>query len=164
MGLFPVGLGISRSTQEETQAAIVARSIFHHLRDPLGGARAGQRAIQIAGDPTNAASYIFLPFQRTSTNPQVIYLAYSNVNSGGASLLRPVQSSAIGNNTNAASAPSWYARGQAGQVLMAQVIVRPILAVTSAAGITQRVDVMVESPGNAPWTNREQFFFSGVIH
>ena len=62
MGLFPLGLDMSRETHEETQAALIAQSILGDLRDDyqLGGTSHTNRRILVTRQIDLAAGTINL--------------------------------------------------------------------------------------------------------
>ncbi len=172
MGLFPLGLDMSRETHEETQAALIAQSIFGDLRDDYqaGGTSQTNRRIlvnnriELAGGMTNFA-------MGTNTPINVLYLGFTNhtisatANPGesaaGALVLRPALSART-TSTNLASAPDWFQRGSNGLTAVARVAVSSTFRLADA-NLPQisSLDIMVETPGNVPATNRTQYGFQG---
>ena len=81
IALFPLGLGMSKESYEETQAALIAQTILADLQD--GGTGSGtlgsSRFIQIGGnsDPKSASNYMSINFNTASTIN--IYLAYNQI-------------------------------------------------------------------------------------
>lgn len=171
MGLFPLGLDMSRETHEETQAALIAQSIFGDLRDNFGGGTnlTNRRVlftsqIDLSNGMTNFAI-------GTNAPTNVLYLGFgsyaisstnTNEPSGtGALVLRPLVSVSA-SNTNPASAPLWFRNGSNGLVAVARVVAVSSfrLANPNLPEITS-LDIFVETPGTIGTSNRTQHGFSG---
>jgi len=161
IALFPLGLNMSKESYEATQAALIAQSILADLRDQ--NSSTSGKLIQKSG--TNAmanANYEIIPMTGTSgpLADRYIYLAYDqqirNDSSNNPIMLRPSLSS-----TNELP---WFTKGTNGPIVLVKVSIKNTFRM-SATGKSnpQRVDVTVESPANAPATNRVQYIFSGVI-
>jgi len=171
MGLFPLGLDMSRETHEETQAALIAQSILGDLRDDYqaGGTSQTNRRIlvtnriDLAGGMTNFAV-------GTNTPTNVLYLGFTNhtinatANPGesgaGALVLRPALSAQT-TSTNLASAPVWFQNGSNGLAAVARVIATSTFRLADTTPQISSLDIMVETPGNVPATNRTQYGFRG---
>jgi len=171
MGLFPLGLDMSRETHEETQAALIAQSILGDLRDDYqaGGTSQTNRrvlvtnAINLANAMTNFAV-------GTNTPINVLYLGFTNhtissANTGettysGALVLRPAMSAQT-TSTNLASAPIWFQNGSNGLAAVARVIATSTFRLADTNPQISSLDIMVETPGNVPATNRTQYGFRG---
>ena len=171
MGLFPLGLDMSRETHEETQAALIAQSILGDMRDDYqaGGTSQTNRrilvtnTINLANAMTNFA---------VGTNPpiNVLYLGFTNhtinatANPGesaaGALVLRPAMSAQT-TSTNLASAPIWFQNGSNGLAAVARVIATSTFRLVDTIPQISSLDIMVETPGNIPATNRTQYGFRG---
>jgi hypothetical protein len=171
MGLFPLGLDMSRETHEETQAALIAQSILGDLRDDYqaGGTSQTNRRIlvtnriDLAGGMTNFAVGTNIP-----TN--VLYLGFTNhtisagnageTNYSGALVLRPAIS-AQATSTNLASAPIWFQNGSNGLAAVARVLATSTFRLADPTPQISSLDILVETPGNIPATNRTQYGFRG---
>jgi len=166
IALFPLGLGMSKESYEETQAALIAQTILADLKDEATGSGTigSSRFIQIGGnsDPTSTANYQPINFNTASTI--TIYLAYNQIPrtsndtdpSGQPIMLRPcawVQG----------AAPSWYTSGSNGLTALVQITATPCFRINGAGASSNpmRVDISVETPGTVPLKNRSQFLFTG---
>jgi hypothetical protein len=166
IALFPLGLGMSKESYEETQAALIAQTILADLKDEATGSGTigSSRFIQIGpnSQPTNSANYLSINFNTASTI--TVYLAYkqelNQANdtdpSGQPIMLRPcawVQG----------AAPSWYTSGSNGLTALVQITATPCFRINGAGASSNpmRVDISVETPGNVPLKNRSQFLFTG---
>jgi uncharacterized protein (TIGR02598 family) len=172
MGLFPLGLDMSRETHEETQAALIAQSILGDLRDDYqsGGTSHTNRRILV----TNAInlSNAMTNFAIGNATPiNVLYLGFTNhtINStanqgesaAGALVLRPAMSAQT-TSTNLASAPVWFQNGSNGLAAVARVLVTGTFRLADPNFRQMTVlDVMVETPGSAASSNRVQYGFKG---
>ena len=172
MGLFPLGLDMSRETHEETQAALIAQSILGDLRDDYqsGGTSHTNRRILV----TNAInlSNAMTNFAIGNATPiNVLYLGFTNhtINStanpgesaAGALVLRPSMSAQT-TSTNLASAPVWFQNGSNGLAAVARVLVTGTFRLADPNFRQMTVlDVMVETPGSAASSNRVQYGFKG---
>ena len=164
IALFPLGLNMSKESYEATQAALIAQSILADLRDQ--NSSTSGKLIQKSG--TNAmanANYEIIPMTGTSgpLADRYIYLAYDQQirsdSSNNPIMLRPCASSV------SSSEPSWFqTNAPAGAILLVKVSIKNTFRMSATGKANpQRVDVTVESPANAPATNRVQYIFSGVI-
>jgi len=166
IALFPLGLNMSKESYEATQAALIAQTILADLLDEGAGSGTlgSSRFIQIGGnsDPTSSANYLTINFETASTI--TVYLAYNQIrrtnndtdSSGQPIMLRPCAGVA-------GTVPAWYSSGSNGLSMLVKVTVTPCFRVNGAgaSGGPKRVDVSVESPGDASATNRSQFLFTG---
>jgi type II secretory pathway pseudopilin PulG len=171
MGLFPLGLDMSRETHEETQAALIAQSILGDLRDDyqLGGTSHTNRRVLVTNVINLNAMINFAVGTNTPTN--VLYLGFTNhtisdaANPGesgkGALVLRPALWS-TNTDTNLSSAPLWFQNGSNGVAAVARVLVTGTFRLADP-NIRQMtvLDVMVETPGSAASSNRVQYGFKG---
>lgn len=172
MGLFPLGLDLSRETHEETQAALIAQSILGDLRDDyqLGGTSHTNRRVLVTNSINlSTAMTNFAIGNATPTN--VLYLGFTNhtisslANPGesgaGAVVLRPALSAQT-TATNLNAAPVWFQNGSNGLVAVARVLVTGTFRL-SEPNFRQinLLDVMVETPGTVAASNRTQYGFKG---
>ena len=167
IALFPLGLNMSRESYEATQAALIAQTILADLQDEGtgDGTLGSSRFIQIGGnsDPTSSTNYLTIDFNTAST--VTLYLAYNQIPrinndtdpSGQPIMLRPC----AGVN---GSVPAWYTSGSNGLVMLVKVTITPTFRIINqdSTGDPKRVDVSIESPGDASATNRSQFLFTGA--
>ena len=165
IALFPLGLNMSKESYEATQAALVAQTILADLKDALNTGSGKNQALKLipkAGntetfDPSN---YTTIDLYNNTT--QTFYLAYDQKPRSGATgspiILRPCDFSS--------NASAFYTGGATNG---ANVIVRVIVEKTLVLGASsrsnpQKIEVSVETPGNAKSTNRVQYVFTGVIN
>jgi len=167
IALFPLGLNMSKESYEATQAALIAQTILADLQDEGTGANAlgSSRFIQIGGnsDPTSPANYLTINFETASTI--TVYLAYNQIPrinndtdpSGQPIMLRPCAGVE-------GTVPAWYTSGSNGLVMLVKVTITPTFRIINQGSTSdpKRVDVSIESPGDASATNRSQFLFTGA--
>jgi type II secretory pathway pseudopilin PulG len=167
IALFPLGLNMSKESYEATQAALIAQTILADLQDEGTGTTAlgSSRFIQIGGnsDPTSPANYLTINFATASTI--TVYLAYNQIPrinndtdpSGQPIMLRPCAGVE-------GTVPAWYTSGSNGLVMLVKVTITPTFRIINQGSISdpKRVDVSIESPGDASATNRSQFLFTGA--
>ena len=176
IGLFPLGLNLNKESYEETLSAMIAQTILADLKDQQVGSKNLRysktpyyyKLIQVAGsvDPVKTSNnYLGIDLRIINTN-QTVYLAYNSLPrtdtdpSGAPIMVRP--SAGV---TNAA--PSWYSGTPPsnGLVAVAKVTFCPTFTITTLAntsGVT-RVDVAVETPGNAKPENRKVRLYTGAV-
>ena len=166
IALFPLGLNMSRESYEATQAAVIAQSIMADLSDQAS-AGSGKLIQKTGTNAMSAANYetIALGLASGGTD-RYIYLAYDQQirteSSNSPVMLRPCASSVSLSGPNE---PPWFnTNPPAGAIFLVKVSLKHSFRM-SANGTSnpQRVDVTIESPANAPATNRVQYVFSGVI-
>ena len=165
IALFPLGLNMSKESYEATQAALISQTILADLKDEGTGSSTlgSSRFIQIGGnsDPSTT-NYLAINFNTASTI--TVYLAYNQIrrtNNDTDSLGEPImlRPCAYTNGT----APDWYTSGSNGLSMLVKVSVTPCFRIDGAGqpDDPKRVDVSVESPGDASAANRSQFLFTG---
>ena len=166
IALFPLGLGMSKESYEETQAALIAQTILADLKDEATGSGTigSSRFIQIGrnSQPTNPANYTSINFNTASTI--TFYLAYkqelNQTNdtdpSGQPIMLRPCA-------WLQGTEPPWYTSGSNGLTALVKITATPCFRINGAGASSNpmRVDISVETPGNVPLKNRSQFLFTG---
>jgi len=166
IALFPLGLNMSKESYEETQAALLAQAIIADLSDQVSST-SGKLIQKTGTNAMVAANYETIPMTASSGGTdRYIYLAYDQQirtdSSNNPIMLRPCASSVSLNGPNE---PSWFkTNAPSGAILLVKVSLKHSFRM-SAVGTAnpQRVDVTIESPANAPATNRVQYVFSGVI-
>ena len=165
IALFPLGLNMSKESYEATQAAVIAQSIMADLSDQAS-AGSGKLIQKTGTNAMSAANYETIQLMAASGGTdRYIYLAYDQQirtdSSNSPVMLRP---SASFVSLNGPADPNWFIRGTNGPILLVKVSLKHSFRM-SATGTSnpQKVDVTIESPANAPATNRVQYVFSGVI-
>lgn len=173
MGLFPLGLDMSRETHEETQAALIAQSILGDLRDDYqaGGTSQTNRRILVT-NTINLSNAMTNFAVGTDTPINVLYLGFTNhtigsgnageTNYSGALVLRPAMSAQT-TSTNAGSAPGWFQSGSNGLAAVARVIATSTFRLADSIPQITTVDIVVETPGTVAASNRVQYGFRGAI-
>ena len=169
LGLFPLGLSISKESYEETQAALLAQTIMCDLRDQLTGTSiVNGRLLQVGELNSPVAwniqgNYVNIDTSETRDNPITCYVAY-NMKS------RPdktFQETALRPFTNviATNEPDWYITGitNGTAFALAKIAVRATFRLDTDTGNPQRVDIAVEPPANLPVAKRKQFLFTGGV-
>lgn len=167
IGLFPLGLSMSKESYEETMAALLAQTIMCDLRDQQTGANyVTGRLIQVGKKNSPQAyridqNYVLLDTTLTRDNPQVLYVAYNTSSSPtdtptGEMVLRP--------SAYSLGEPTWYSSGTNGAVALAKISVLATFRLDATGESNpQRVDISIETPGDLPAAKRKQFLFAGGI-
>jgi len=167
IALFPLGLNMSKESYEETQAALIAQTILADLKDePTGSGTLGSsRYIQIGpnSQPTNTANYLPINFKTVSVT---VYLAYKqelNLTNDTDPTGLPIMMRPSGYSTNPAV---FYNSGSNGLSAVVKVTATQCFRINGAGASSNpmRVDISIETPGNAPLKNRSQFLFTGGTH
>jgi type II secretory pathway pseudopilin PulG len=165
IALFPLGLNMSKESYEATQAALVAQTILADLKDALNTSSGKNQALKLipkAGNTETFDSGNYTTIDLYNNSSQTFYLAYDQKSRSGATgspiILRPCAFSS--------NASAFYTGGATNG---ANVIVRVIVEKTLVLGAgsrsnPQKIEVSVETPGNAKSTNRVQYVFTGVIN
>jgi type II secretory pathway pseudopilin PulG len=168
IALFPLGLNMSKESYEATQAALVAQTILSDLKDAVSTSTnyfpgtTAPKLIQIAGESHQFTTANYTNIELNNNTSQTFYLAYDQKprsdSTGSPIILRPCEFST--------SPGVFYTDGSTNG---ANVVVRVIVEKTfvlSAVGRSnpQKIEVSVETPGNAKSTNRIQYVFTGVIN
>ena len=165
IALFPLGLNMSKESYEATQAALVAQTILADLKDALNTSSGKNQALKLipkAGNTETFDSGNYTTIDLYNNSSQTFYLAYDQKSRSGATgspiILRPCAFSS--------NASAFYTGGATNG---ANVIVRVIVEKTFVLGANsrsnpQKIEVSVETPGNAKSTNRVQYVFTGVIN
>jgi len=156
IGLFPLGLNMSKESYEDTQAALLAQTIFADCRDNLTGAQANFAQtsgflIQVGSEnsPINSASYI-----NVTNFPSTIYIAYKQEpQTKGDLMLRPFK-----NDTNPAS---FYTPGTPGANAIAKIDFTFCFALSTLTNGPKKAEISIETPGDLPAEKRRQRIFSG---
>ena len=177
IALFPLGLNLSKESYEETQAAMIAQTILADIKDQQVGSKNKRytggnntpysfKLIQVAGnvDPQNVATNYIGVDLRILTE-QNVYLAYeakerTDTDPGSKPImLRP--------SAGATTVPGWYDGSKLSNslVAVAKVTFRPTFSITTTANTTgvERVDISIETPGNAKPENRRIRTYTGAV-
>ena len=176
IALFPLGLNMSKESYEATQSALIAQAIMADLKDQQTGAgnlrtTAPQqtRLLQISpnSDPMGVITN-YVEILIATQNPQTAYIAYkpndganSDTDTNNPLMMRPYTNSYI---TNSATAPNWYNDGTNGAFALVKVTISPtLLSDTDGSGSPRRIDMSIETPGNANVSNRTCYLFTGAV-
>jgi type II secretory pathway pseudopilin PulG len=165
IALFPLGLSMSKESYEATQAALIAQTILADLKDESSGSGTlgSSRFIQIGpnSQPTNAANCLPINFKTNGTI--TFYLAYKqelNLTNDTDPTGLPIMIRPTGYSINPAD---FYNSGSNGLSALVKVTATPCFRMNGAGASANpmRVDISIETPGNAPLKNRSQFLFAG---
>lgn len=164
MGLFPLGLNMSKESYESTQAALIAQTLMADLKDALSTKDSSgnyAKLIQIKGDTFSFDTQNYTNISMIGNNSTTFYLAYDVVprtNSIGQPLMtRPCAFST--------SSTDFYDGGSKtnGAFAVAKVTISKTFFYGTSSANPKKIDVWIETPGNLSVTNRTQFLFTGVI-
>jgi uncharacterized protein (TIGR02598 family) len=164
IALFPLGLNMSKESYEETQAALLAQTIFSDFKDNLTGTNTFSSGflLQVRGlnSPVKfSTNYVNVP-NGTSTH----YIAYKQTNEADTpnneTVLRPFEYSI--------SPEDFYNDGKNNAFAIAKIDLTycfvGLLQTSGGPSLTSgpnRVDITIETPGNLPTEKRKQLIFSG---
>ena len=166
IALFPLGLNMSKESYEETQAALLARTIFADLKDEQTGA-ADTTATTAGNMIQKGAKNSPLTFtadnnyEIVTTDQYTIYIAYKQSTQDdtptpqGESVLRPFR--------NSTSPLDFYDNGIPDARMIAKIQIQNCFSITNTGDGPHRFDVTIESPGTVPTKNRKQFVFTGAV-
>ena len=165
IALFPLGLGMSKESYEDTQAALIAQTILADIQDEASGSgnNGHSRSIQIGGN-SDPASDSYLQVYFMVNVPFTFYLAYSQIprNSNDTDpTSQPIMMRPTGYSVDP---EDFYNSGSNGLSAVVKVTAAPCFRI-NGSGAQQnpmRIDVSVETPGNVSTTNRSQFLFTGA--
>jgi len=154
IGLFPLGLSMSKESYESTQAALIAKSLMSQAIDAQGGSgNTGNR--MFANTPSNDPSKSSLEKVDAGNYPSetTFYLAYTNyLETNGLSYWRP---------SRTISSNEWSKISSS--AALARVSFKRILTGGKTHDI-HGIEVQVDYPGNVPYTNRTHEIFSRICH
>ena len=158
IALFPLGLNMSKESYEDTQAALLAQTIFADCRDNLTGDSATYSTtsgflIQVGSlnSPINfSANYI-----NVTNFPSTLYIAYKQESqTNGDSMLRPF--------TSSTSPGSFYTDGTLGASAIAKIDFTYCFAgLLNLTNGPKNATITIETPGDIPTQKRKQRIFSG---
>jgi len=166
IALFPLGLNMSKESYEETQAALLARTILADLKDEQTGAAAtsaNTAGNMIQKGPKNSPLTFTSDnnYEIVTTDDYTIYIAYKQSTQDdtptpqGESVLRPFRSS-----TNSSD---FYDKGIPEARVITKIQIQNCFSITNTGDGPHRVDVTIESPGTVPTDKRKQFVFTGAV-
>ena len=173
IALFPLGLNMSKESYEATQAALIAQTILADVKDQQTGSgnlRTANvfnfRLLQISNnsDPMRTSNnYILVPINNPS-QIQTVYIAYkpstntSDTDTNNPTMMRPETGQLNG------TLPTWYTSGSNGCFALVKATFSPTLRYSTPTNVTAtRVDISVETPGNANVSNRTCFLFTSAF-
>ena len=166
IGLFPLGLNMSKESYEESQAALLAQTIVSDLRDQLTGNNYATARLLQVGSPNSPYNwdtdnnYYSIDTSLTRDNPQTLYVAYRQIApsdlSNGQISLRPFAYSP--------TKPDWYLTGNPGAIALAKISLFATFRLSTTGNSNpQRVDISIETPGDLSADKRKQFVFAGAV-
>jgi len=174
IGLFPLGLNMSKDSYESVQAALLAQTIMADIKDQQTGTKNNRvsppykyKLIQTGAnsDPLNDANTNYKAIFIDIKEPQTNYLAYnqlprttSDSDPAKSVMLRPC-------NYSSNNVPKWYTEGSNGLFAVAKIIVAPTCRFQNTVGAGSqpvRIDVSIEMPGSANLSNRTCHLFTGA--
>jgi uncharacterized protein (TIGR02598 family) len=166
IALFPLGLNMSKESYEETQAALLARTILADLKDEQTGAadttaNTAGNMIQKGAKNSPLTFTADNNYEIVTTDQYTIYIAYKQSTQDdtptpqGESVLRPFR-----NSTNSFD---FYDNGIPDARMIAKIQIQNCFSITNTGDGPHRFDVTIESPGTVPTKNRKQFVFTGAV-
>ena len=162
IALFPLGLNMSKESYEETQAALLAQTIFSDFKDNLTGTNTNSSGylLQIGAknSPTNFLQNTPANYTNIVDFPSIHYVAYKQTpNAPGTlnqeTMLRPF--------TNSTSANDFYTKGTSEALVIAKINLSYCFPLQSTNLGPIRADITIETPGNLPTEKRKQLIFTG---
>ena len=162
IALFPVASSAGRESSEETQAAILAQTIFSDLRSSTQ-AKGKSAGWIVRGPNTFSLSQWIFPVSLTAGSSN--YVAYNLLpreNSSGPDgtgmIGQPICLKAINQNLSASSFSNAITVSNA--IFAAQIAVNPVPGLTGLA----QVNVSVQTPANVVLTNRRSYVFQSLLY
>jgi type II secretory pathway pseudopilin PulG len=162
LALFPVASSAGRESSEETQAAILAQTIFSDLRSSAESR--GKAAAWIVRGPNtfNTGQWIQPVSLVAGSTNFVAYDLIPRVNSSGPDgtgmIGQPIALKAINQNLSA----SQYAQPitAPGAIFATQIAILPVPNRAGLAGVT----VTVEAPASVAQANRRSYVFQSLLY
>ena len=162
IALFPVASSAGRESSEETQAAILAQTIFSDLRSSTQ-AKGKSAGWIVRGPNTFSLSQWIFPVSLTAGSSN--YVAYNLLpreNSSGPDgtgmIGQPICLKAINQNLSATAFASAITVSNA--IFAAEIAVNPVPGLTGLA----QVNVSVQTPANVVLTNRRSYVFQSLLY
>jgi hypothetical protein len=157
IALFPLGLNMSRESYEETQAALLAQTIFSDFKDNLTGTNTYSSGFLLQVGCTNSpenwsSNYINIPY-----GPSTNYVAYKQTNAADT----PNQETMLRPFAYSPSPGSFYTQGLSNALVIAKITLSYCFPLKSTTLGPNRVDITIETPGNLPTEKRRQLIFTG---
>jgi prepilin-type N-terminal cleavage/methylation domain-containing protein len=162
IALFPVASSAGRESSEETQAAILAQTIFSDLRSSTQAKGKSAGWIVRGPDTFNANQWIRPISLTTGSTNYVGYDLIPRVNSSGPDgtgmIGQPICLKAINQNLSATAFSNAITVSNA--IFAAQIAVNPVPGLTGLA----QVNVSVQTPANVVLTNRRSYVFQSLLY
>ena len=162
IALFPVASSAGRESSEETQAAILAQTIFSDLRSSTQAKGKSAGWIVRGPDTFNPNQWIRPISLTTGSTNYVGYDLIPRVNSSGPDgtgmIGQPICLKAINQNLSASSFSNAITVSNA--IFAAQIAVNPVPSQTGLAKVT----VTVETPANVVRFNRRSYVFQSLLY
>jgi hypothetical protein len=162
IALFPVASSAGRESSEETQAAILAQTIFSDLRSSTQAKGKSAGWIVRGPDTFNANQWIRPVSLTTGSTNYVAYDLIPRVNSSGPDgtgmIGQPICLKAINQNLSATAFASAITVSNA--IFAAEIAVNPIPGLTGLA----QVNVSVQTPANVVLPNRRSYVFQSLLY
>ena len=162
IALFHVASSAGRESSEETQAAILAQTIFSDLRSSTQAKGKSAGWIVRGPDTFNANQWIRPISLTTGSTNYVGYDLIPRVNSSGPDgtgmIGQPICLKAINQNLSATAFSNAITVSNA--IFAAQIAVNPVPGLTGLA----QVNVSVQTPANVVLTNRRSYVFQSLLY
>ena len=162
IALFPVASSAGRESSEETQAAILAQTIFSDLRSSTQAKGKSAGWIVRGPDTFNTNQWIRPISLTTGSTNYVGYDLIPRVNSSGPDgtgmIGQPICLKAINQNLSATAFSNAITVSNA--IFAAQIAVNPVPGLTGLA----QVNVSVQTPANVVLTNRRSYVFQSLLY
>ena len=162
IALFPVASSAGRESSEETQAAILAQTIFSDLRSSTQAKGKSAGWIVRGPDTFNANQWIRPISLTTGSTNYVGYDLIPRVNSSGPNgtgmIGQQICLKAINQNLSATAFSNAITVSNA--IFAAQIAVNPVPGLTGLA----QVNVSVQTPANVVLTNRRSYVFQSLLY
>jgi Tfp pilus assembly protein PilV len=153
IALFPLGLNMSKESYEETQAALLAQTIFSDFRDNLTGTNTNSSGFLLQIGAENYPEGFSINYTNIPYGPSTHYVAYKTTNITNQTPLRPFAYSS--------SPGDFYTKGTNEALMIAKINLSYCFPLYSTTNGPNRVDITIETPGNLPTEKRKQLIFSG---
>jgi hypothetical protein len=162
IALFPLGLNMSKESYEETQAALLAQTIFSDFRDNLTGTNNFSSGfllqIEAMNSPTNFQRNNPVNYTNIPYGPSTNYVAYKQTTNAIGTLNQETMLRPFAHST---SPGNFYTEGTNDAIAIAKITLSYCFTLQSATLGPNRVDITIETPGNLPTEKRKQLIFSG---
>jgi type II secretory pathway pseudopilin PulG len=157
IALFPLGLNMSKESYEETQAALLAQTIFSDFKDNLTGTNTTSSGFLLQIKATNSPENFSANYTNIPYGPSTHYVAYQQTNAGDT----PNQETMLRPFDHSTSPDDFYTKGTSKALVIAKINLSYCFPLNSPTTGPNRVDITIETPGNLPTEKRKQLIFSG---